>query len=92
MTDLTISASDKIKFDANSSFVLISEDFNKRILNPDLTEAELVKLHGSVKDLYRNYCAPSAPDRIKFEENIVNELKESKLTVLDSSHFGVKSL
>ena len=55
-----------------------TDDFNKKILNPDLSQGDLVELHNMVKDLYRSYCSPTALDRIKFDENIVNELQDSK--------------
>ncbi|KAJ8299813.1 hypothetical protein KUTeg_023873 [Tegillarca granosa] len=57
-------------------FFLACEDFNKRILSPELSQGELVELHNMAKDLYKSYCAESALDRIKFDEEIVNELKE----------------
>ncbi|KAL5007355.1 hypothetical protein ScPMuIL_016161 [Solemya velum] len=57
-------------------FCLACEDFNQRILSPDLSQGELVELHQSAKDLYRNYCAQTALDRIKFDEDIVSELKD----------------
>ena len=30
------------------------------------------------KELYHNYCAPDAVDKILFEEDLVRQLKESK--------------
>ena len=56
----------------------ISEDFNTRILSPELSQGDLVELHNMAKDLYRNYCAKDAVDRIKFDEDIVSELAEGK--------------
>jgi len=55
-----------------------TEDFNKKILNPDLSQQDLEKLHGDLCELYRNYLAPNAPDRIHFDESIVTEIQESK--------------
>ncbi|KAL3842670.1 hypothetical protein ACJMK2_020660 [Sinanodonta woodiana] len=57
-------------------FALSCEEFNKRILNPELSQSELVVLHNSAKELYHNYCSPQALDRIKFEESVVEELKD----------------
>ncbi|KAK3581483.1 hypothetical protein CHS0354_031816 [Potamilus streckersoni] len=57
-------------------FALSCEEFNKRILNPELSQSELVALHNSAKELYHNYCSPLALDRIKFEESIVEELRD----------------
>ncbi|CAG2223391.1 SNX14 [Mytilus edulis] len=57
-------------------FCLQCDDFNKKILNPDLSQGDLVELHNMAKELYRSYCSPSALDRIKFDEDIVNELRD----------------
>ncbi|XP_052220353.1 sorting nexin-14-like isoform X2 [Dreissena polymorpha] len=57
-------------------FALSCEDFNKKILDPELSQQDLVRLHSDVCDLYRNYLAPSAPDRISFEDSIVSEMQE----------------
>ena len=61
------------------SLCCISEDFNRKILNPDLSSTDLVYLHNDLKLLYKNYCSTGGSDRINFEENIINEIKESKL-------------
>ena len=55
------------------------DDFNKKILNPDLSQGDLVELHNMAKDLYRSYCSPTALDRIKFDEDIVEELREGNI-------------
>ncbi|WAR03375.1 SNX14-like protein [Mya arenaria] len=57
-------------------FALSCEDFNKKILDPELSQQDLEKLHASVRELYRNYLAPNAPDKIKLDESIVTELQE----------------
>ncbi|XP_055997437.1 sorting nexin-14-like isoform X2 [Ostrea edulis] len=57
-------------------FSLACEDFNTRILSPELSQGDLVELHNMAKDLYRSYCAKDAVDRIKFDEEIVSELAE----------------
>ncbi|XP_061182737.1 sorting nexin-14-like isoform X2 [Saccostrea echinata] len=57
-------------------FSLACEDFNTRILSPELSQGDLVELHNMAKDLYRSYCAKDAVDRIKFDETIVSELAE----------------
>ena len=54
------------------------EDFNKQILSPDVSQSEFVELHNAAKDLYRTYVAPDALDRIKFDEEVVAELRDSK--------------
>lgn len=57
-------------------FSLACEDFNTRILSPELSQGDLVELHNMAKDLYKSYCAKDAVDRIKFDEDIVSELAE----------------
>lgn len=57
-------------------FALDCEDFNRKILNPDLSSTDLVYLHNDLKLLYKNYCSTGGSDRINFEENIINEIKE----------------
>ncbi|KAH9495459.1 Sorting nexin-14 [Bulinus truncatus] len=57
-------------------FCLACSDFNRRILNPDASQSEFVDLHMTVKDLFKNYCAPNALDRIKFDDDIVDTLRE----------------
>ncbi|XP_046344151.1 sorting nexin-14-like isoform X1 [Haliotis rufescens] len=56
-------------------FCLACDDFNERILSPSVSQSELVELHNMAKDLYNSYCAPTALDRIKFDEQIVKELE-----------------
>ena len=53
------------------------DDFNRRILSPDVSQSEFGELHATAKDLYRSYCAPLALDRIKFDDDVVETLKES---------------
>ena len=63
-------------------FFIFTEDFNKKILNPDLSESDLIYLHNDLKILYKNYCSSDGSDRINFEENIINELKEGRFVIL----------
>ncbi|BFZ02791.1 hypothetical protein BsWGS_05830 [Bradybaena similaris] len=57
-------------------FCLACDDFNRRILSPDVSQSEFVELHAILKNLYQNYCAPTATDRIKFDDDIVDALRE----------------
>ncbi|XP_025108729.1 sorting nexin-14-like isoform X2 [Pomacea canaliculata] len=57
-------------------FCLSCEDFNKQILSPDVSQSEFVYLHNMAKDLYRTYVSPDALDKIKFDEDVVAELRE----------------
>ena len=56
----------------------LSEEFNSKMLTPELTQDQLKKLHADLVDLYRMYCAPNAADRIQFDEDIVSQLKDSE--------------
>ncbi|GFR71743.1 sorting nexin-14 [Elysia marginata] len=57
-------------------FCLACDDFNRRILSPDVSQSEFGELHATAKDLYRSYCAPFALDRIKFDDDVVDTLRE----------------
>lgn len=57
-------------------FCLSCEDFNKQILSPDVSQSEFRTLHNAAKDLYQTYVAPEALDKIKFDEDVVAELKD----------------
>lgn len=61
--------------------LFISEDFNKKILNPDLSSSDLDCLHNDLKAIYKNYCASGGSDKINFEESIIREIKESKFNI-----------
>lgn len=61
-----------------SCLISLSDEFNDRILNPDLTEKQMKDLHAEVVDLYNRYCEPNAVEKIKFDEDIIAELKKSK--------------
>ncbi|PIK52594.1 putative sorting nexin-14-like, partial [Apostichopus japonicus] len=57
-------------------FCLTVEDFNKRSLIPELTDAAKMKLHSEAKELYRLYFAANAVDRIQFDDDIIAEVKD----------------
>ncbi len=50
-------------------------------MNPDLTDTDLLELHSMAKDLYKNYCAPTALDKILFDNEVVEQLQVSKYVV-----------
>ena len=56
----------------------VSEEFNSKMLTPELTEDQLSELHQELRDLYRMYCGPNAVDRIQFDDDIVRQLQDSK--------------
>lgn len=55
-----------------------TEDFNRHILDPDLTPEQLEQLHHDALELYHTYMVPSALDHIKFPTHIVAHIRESK--------------
>ncbi|XP_014682031.1 PREDICTED: sorting nexin-14-like [Priapulus caudatus] len=69
-------------------FCLSVDDFNKNILNPDLTNDDMGLLFKEAKNIFNTYCAENAPDRISFDPNTVRDLKE----ILDGSTEDVVKL
>lgn len=59
-------------------FFSVLDEFNTRILNPDLTKEELEALHLQAQQMYNTYFASHALDRINFDDDIVQEIKSSK--------------
>ncbi|KAG8196176.1 hypothetical protein JTE90_007905 [Oedothorax gibbosus] len=57
-------------------FHLSVDEFNTRILNPDLSKEELEALHLQAQQMYNTYFAPHALDRINFDDEIVQDFKE----------------
>ncbi|XP_033103717.1 sorting nexin-14-like isoform X2 [Anneissia japonica] len=58
------------------NFCLGIEEFNRRIMNLDLTKQQIEVLHKEAKDTYHMFIAPDASDRISFGEDIEQELKK----------------
>ncbi|XP_045112989.1 sorting nexin-14-like isoform X3 [Portunus trituberculatus] len=57
-------------------FCLAVEDFNRHILDPDLTTEQLEHLHHDALELYHTYMVASALDHIKFPTHIVAHIRE----------------
>ncbi|XP_042866403.1 sorting nexin-14-like isoform X2 [Penaeus japonicus] len=57
-------------------FCLAVEDFNRHILDPDLTPEQLEQLHHEALELYHTYMVSSAVDRINFPSHIVSHIRE----------------
>lgn len=62
-------------------FSHILEEFNDKILRPELSDAEKLMLHEEVKKIYETYCLDESIDKIRFHPFIVEEIKNSKLRV-----------
>ncbi|XP_022092527.1 sorting nexin-14-like [Acanthaster planci] len=69
-------------------FCLTVEDFNRRSLVPDMTDEQKQSLHREAQDLYQLYFAPGAVDRIKFDVDIEDEMKE----IVNGPYEGVTRL
>ncbi|XP_048830948.1 sorting nexin-14-like isoform X1 [Brienomyrus brachyistius] len=57
-------------------FCLTVEEFNDRILCPDLADSEMLLLHEEVKKIYETYCLDESIDKIRFDPFIVEEIRQ----------------
>lgn len=58
--------------------LLPAEEFNDRILRPELSDSELQRLHGEVLHMYETYCLDESIDKINFDLMIVEQIRNSK--------------
>ncbi|XP_041661147.1 sorting nexin-14 isoform X4 [Cheilinus undulatus] len=56
-------------------FCLTVEEFNDKILSPELSDSELQRLHGEVVHIYETYCLDESIDKISFDQFIVEEIR-----------------
>ncbi|XP_044021652.1 sorting nexin-14-like isoform X7 [Siniperca chuatsi] len=56
-------------------FCLAVEEFNDRILCPELSDSEKMILHEEVKKIYETYCLDESVDKIRFDPFIVEEIR-----------------
>ncbi|XP_017295480.1 sorting nexin-14 [Kryptolebias marmoratus] len=56
-------------------FCLSVEEFNNKILNPELSDSELQRLHGEVVHIHDTYCLDESLDKISFDSFIVEEIR-----------------
>ncbi|KAM4695381.1 sorting nexin-14 isoform 2-T2 [Discoglossus pictus] len=56
-------------------FCLTVEEFNDRILRPELTDEEMLSLHEEVQKIYQTYCLEESIDKIRFDPFIVEEIQ-----------------
>uniref|UniRef100_A0A3B3HIX3 Sorting nexin-14 n=1 Tax=Oryzias latipes TaxID=8090 RepID=A0A3B3HIX3_ORYLA len=56
-------------------FCLTVEEFNDRILCPELSDTEKMMLHEEVKKIYETYCLEESIDKIRFDPFIVEEIR-----------------
>uniref|UniRef100_A0A671SWM8 PX domain-containing protein n=1 Tax=Sinocyclocheilus anshuiensis TaxID=1608454 RepID=A0A671SWM8_9TELE len=55
-------------------FCLTVEEFNDRILCPDLSDTEMQRLHEEVLKIYETYCLEESIDKISFDPFIIEEI------------------
>ncbi|KAM6992820.1 sorting nexin-14 [Tautogolabrus adspersus] len=55
-------------------FCLTVEEFNDKILSPELSDSELQRLHGEVVHIYETYCLDESIDKISFDRIIMEEI------------------
>uniref|UniRef100_A0A674BVS0 Sorting nexin 14 n=1 Tax=Salmo trutta TaxID=8032 RepID=A0A674BVS0_SALTR len=60
-------------------FCLTVEEFNDKILCPELSDSEMLMLHEEVKKVYETYCLDESIDKIRFDPFIVEEIKNRKI-------------
>lgn len=65
-----------VRLEVSDSFN-ISEEFNDRILCPELSDSEKMMLHEEVKKIYETYCLDESVDKIRFDPFIVEEIRNS---------------
>ncbi|XP_030626203.1 sorting nexin-14 isoform X5 [Chanos chanos] len=56
-------------------FCLTVEEFNDKILCPDLSDSEMRRLHGEVQKMYETYCLEESIDKISFDPLIVEQIR-----------------
>uniref|UniRef100_A0AAY5EUG6 PX domain-containing protein n=1 Tax=Electrophorus electricus TaxID=8005 RepID=A0AAY5EUG6_ELEEL len=55
-------------------FCLTVEEFNDKILHPELSDSEMQHLHREVQKLYETYCLEESIDKISFDPFIIEEI------------------
>ncbi|KAM3595335.1 uncharacterized protein V6R79_021829 [Siganus canaliculatus] len=56
-------------------FCLAVEEFNDRILCPELSDSEKMMLHEELRKIYETYCLDESVDKIRFDPFIVEEIR-----------------
>lgn len=55
-----------------------AEEFNDKILKPELSDSELQRLHGEVLHIYHTYCLDESIDKINFDSAIVEQIRNGE--------------
>ncbi|KAL4624026.1 sorting nexin-14-like isoform X1 [Arapaima gigas] len=69
-------------------FCLTVEEFNDRILCPELADSEMMLLHEEVVKIYKTYCLDESVDKIRFDPFIVEEIRQ----IAEGPYTGVVKL
>ncbi|XP_075270530.1 sorting nexin-14 isoform X2 [Opisthocomus hoazin] len=69
-------------------FCLTVEEFNDRILQPELSDTEKMSLHEEVQKIYKTYCLDESIDKIRFDPFIVEEIQR----IAEGSYMDVVKL
>ncbi|KAM9355959.1 sorting nexin-14-like isoform 2-T2 [Pholidichthys leucotaenia] len=56
-------------------FCLTMEEFNNKILSPDLSDSDLHCLHKEVQHIHETFCVEESIDKISFDPFIVEEIR-----------------
>lgn len=56
---------------------VFSEEFNDRILCPELSDSQKMMLHEELRKIYETYCLDESIDKIRFDPFIVEEIRNS---------------
>lgn len=66
-----------MNINVNEHFLCL-EEFNDRILCPDLSDTEMQRLHEEVQKIYGTYCLEESIDKISFDPFIIEEIHNSQ--------------
>lgn len=58
-------------------FCPLLEEFNDRILCPELSDSQKMMLHEELRKIYETYCLDESIDKIRFDPFIVEEIRNS---------------
>lgn len=58
------------------------EEFNDRVLRPELSQAQLQRLHAELQHIYQTYCLDESVDKINFDTSVVEEIRSGETTLL----------
>lgn len=57
-------------------FCLDVEEFNRKMLSPDLTQLDMDNLHREAWDLFSVYFKADSPDSIHFPKHVVQQMEQ----------------